>query len=591
MNKLYFILLMILISRVYSMEKKWEISSFADFKKRYTVLTYPEMYHKLKIKDHDVDKIYEENIKETYANGNPIVSLNELLRAIEFAGAKIGNVVCSASWATGNPLSQNFFSIDSVPEGKIDLTKPEHIALFAAYEKKLLLDDSKGEQAVFFGDLHGGCKSLIKSLEDYIDEKSFKLKATKKSIHLVFCGDFVDSGKDGVEVLYVLARIAGENPNNVHLVRGNHEDSKFNMKQLFYQELAYKYGLIKPDSDFFFGKYSLGSKEYNKITRFYDFMPVALFVGNRRNIFAGYDWRIACHGGFEVGDADIQRLLSCPGKVAFKVVGESIDNHPYRSIICRKSVWEEIKKKHDLKIEDHARQDFNDTLQDFVPVSPGSGIPVVDNQIQESKLDDRVTLGYCWSLFNEKNDSDLSYVSKLNAWCFGEKLTNILFKRSSSWRHRLVGMVRAHQHVSKSADYTNLPLMENMFKNKGVWSLWQSIRSQNPGRYGAVTTLMVAPDTVYGIPMRAQKDEEKHYPGVVKYSSLRLIPKRKGWFGVDVETKVKEVDGILPKEYQTEHKALMQENEQKNKNKRQPESNFKSKKYTQSQKAGWCSII
>ena len=41
---------------------------------------------------------------------------------------------------------------------------------------------------------------------------------------MVFLGDYTDRGSYGVEVMYVLMRLKVENPDQVWMARGNHED-------------------------------------------------------------------------------------------------------------------------------------------------------------------------------------------------------------------------------------------------------------------------------------------------------------------------------------------------------------------------------
>lgn len=572
---------------IYSMKQEnWEIPTFTNFKERYlnVVKTYPELFDATCLDGKEnADKIYSENIKETYALAQPVVSQNELLRSIKYAADMIGESISTAPWVDGDPLPKSFFTQDS-PTEKFDLSNPEHTQLFAAYEKKILLDDTKGEEIVFFGDLHGGCASLIKALNTYIEPDSFKIKKAKGHTHLAFLGDFVDSGKDGVEVIYLLARIAAANPSHVHLVRGNHEDLKFNIQQLFYQELVYKYGTINPNETFFYNKYQLPHSLYNAITRFYDFMPVALFVGNRRYRLGCFDWRIGCHGGFEVGDINIPELLSHPAKVAYKLVGERPDKKGFQSIIRRETVWNDIKDKFmiDPLIAEEPRgkyyQNFIATCIDFIPLSPGAGVAS-----GSKKCSDNLSIGYCWSLFMEHdNTMDISYSLNLNAWTFGKKATEVLLNRSSTWKNKLVGMIRAHQHTSNPLDYTKYPLMEKILKNQGMWTMWQNLKKQNPASFAAITTLVVAPDTVYGVAKATNNSHEKHYPGVVNYASLTLKP-RASIFKINAEIKKEEFTHILPKIYQDKHAQYMKENQKLT-------PSFEDD-ILPSKKSGWCSII
>ena len=71
----------------------------------------------------------------------------------------------------------------------------------------------KSTDLVIIGDIHGTYEVLPHVLPDVLD-------LTKK---YVFLGDYCDRGFFSVEVLYVLFTLLVQSPNNVVLLRGNHE--------------------------------------------------------------------------------------------------------------------------------------------------------------------------------------------------------------------------------------------------------------------------------------------------------------------------------------------------------------------------------
>jgi len=82
----------------------------------------------------------------------------------------------------------------------------------------------KGSKVFVRADLHGDLKSLLENLKamqrEGLLDKNFKCKP---GTHMVFCGDYMDRGGYSIEIAEVLALLQAENPDQVFLIRGNHE--------------------------------------------------------------------------------------------------------------------------------------------------------------------------------------------------------------------------------------------------------------------------------------------------------------------------------------------------------------------------------
>ncbi|KAK8898745.1 hypothetical protein M9Y10_001037 [Tritrichomonas musculus] len=87
-------------------------------------------------------------------------------------------------------------------------------------------------QAIIIGDLHGNVTDLIRLLSKFLDQQD---------THYVFLGDYVDRGVHSVAVITLLLAFFNKYPNNVTLIRGNHEFSHINQLYGFYDEIISNY--------------------------------------------------------------------------------------------------------------------------------------------------------------------------------------------------------------------------------------------------------------------------------------------------------------------------------------------------------------
>lgn len=92
------------------------------------------------------------------------------------------------------------------------------------YIEKIDLDPAKKPRIYMRADLHGDLKSLIENLRSLQDQglldAHFKCAP---GVQLVFLGDYCDRGNYGTYILELFMRLREENPEQVHLIRGNHE--------------------------------------------------------------------------------------------------------------------------------------------------------------------------------------------------------------------------------------------------------------------------------------------------------------------------------------------------------------------------------
>src|SRR3989339_85808 len=146
------------------------------------------------------------------------------------------------------------------------------------------------------GDIHGSLHSLLRNLDRLKDKgllnDAFKVR---KDVYLFFLGDYSDRGRYSIEVLYTLARLKENSPENIFLIRGNHEDIEMGERDGFEYEMSKKYG---SDGIEFFT---------NDIDEIFSLLPLGIFVGTGTPDRTNYIF--LCHGIPAIG-YNPQQLLT-----------------------------------------------------------------------------------------------------------------------------------------------------------------------------------------------------------------------------------------------------------------------------------------
>jgi hypothetical protein len=122
----------------------------------------------------------------------------------------------SSLWETSSIPPSHYFEPGSIYEKDV----------FVPFvQKNILKEDSI---IGIWGDIHGSDCSLSRTLIHFREKigclsEDFMLR---ENCFVIFLGDFADRGPNGLEVYFTLMKLKLNNPSQVYLVRGNHEDER-----------------------------------------------------------------------------------------------------------------------------------------------------------------------------------------------------------------------------------------------------------------------------------------------------------------------------------------------------------------------------
>ena len=295
------------------------------------------------------------------------------------------------------------------------------------------------------------------------DLKGFNV--VRSNLFLIFLGDYGDRGHYGIEVLYTLLRLRLANPEQVHLLRGNHEDYR----------IVARYGLLAEGAKKFPGTFNAA-----RLCRMFEFLPTALYLGSGTNF-------VQCnHGGME------------PGFNPGPLLDANADHRFQRIRRLERQSWLEADNQFSRsKIAPSVLANNPSEFSDFIPTSPTTP----------------VNLGFLWNDFTVASGEAALAVDDGRGAIFGDALTRGILRMGSTPSNRLRAVFRGHQHAS-----TLNPMMTRLLASRGLFRHWQEGDSTNALAWtvsglsrrleiqaeqavpdGSVWTLNVAPDSVYGL--------------------------------------------------------------------------------------------
>lgn len=294
---------------------------------------------------------------------------------------------------------------------------------FGFIEKKDLQEETK----IFVrADLHGDLKSLMENMitlqaKGLLDEK-FKCLP---NVQLVFLGDYEDRGNHTIEVLRLLITLRLENPQQVNLIRGNHENLKMN---------ECMYGRYDKHFKMFIGGcYRLENRK--NLSEFYETLPLTVYM-SQANGPEGRQYIHFTHGLFELA-FDPQELLNSPQSYHYCIVPKVI--HISQRI---KQIQAKLINGTDYRQLLVNMNDKQERRQIKQKIAAKRIIKLIE---QDNHLNGQRDIStYYWG---DMTEEEYSYVGDPGARQWGLTVKDVKhYLRLSSLDHRVKRIYRGHQH-------------------------------------------------------------------------------------------------------------------------------------------------
>lgn len=163
---------------------------------------------------------------------------------------------------------------------------------------------------IIVGDIHGDIKALKFCISKF-------LKEAADGKNILFLGDYVDRGKNSVECAALALKLKTMFPNQVFMLRGNHEIKRVKSKHARERYASPKYGFLKEVRE----KYNNKDHVFKKLNNAFDYLSIAAIVNN--SLFC-------VHGGISPCLNDLNTLSKLKKPISYESLSkkgnEEIEN-------------------------------------------------------------------------------------------------------------------------------------------------------------------------------------------------------------------------------------------------------------------------
>ncbi len=347
---------------------------------------------------------------------------------------------------------------------------------FVPFVEKALVP--QGSRLCIIGDVHGDIAYLIDVLgelqrQGVLDEEYRLIDPT---VHIVFLGDYTNRNAHGVEVMLVLFYLYRHNMGRVFLLRGNHEYAistrvMYDQYQQFYsennREVVHKHDVPSKDSLIAEMSHKFSLYNFPNLLYWFDFLPLAAYIGCYDEQARQIDYISLCHGGIEPGynathflssQARFERLVQLDRSKALR---ELISNN---NIPNATQTFEVLFKR----LQDIGMHAFVDSyIED----------KAVDLMKNHSPLKLRIGMQFN-SFLTDNNDAIACASSQRHRnLLFGRELTRYFLEQGDTAGHRVISIIRGHQHLDEHDPVVGLdsPMLTQLRQRQGIVRQWDGM--------------------------------------------------------------------------------------------------------------------
>eukprot|EP01017_Pseudomicrothorax_dubius_P035538 TRINITY_DN4993_c0_g1_i5.p1 TRINITY_DN4993_c0_g1~~TRINITY_DN4993_c0_g1_i5.p1 ORF type:complete len:736 (-),score=189.58 TRINITY_DN4993_c0_g1_i5:188-2395(-) len=202
-----------------------------------------------------------------------------IINAEERGKTSVGRLVAQNQMAIESQIHMLFLiqllqpkQFINLPENAKFNFRPEHIVQLCDAAENIIMNQKIvlriRAPIKIFGDIHGQYSDLMRFFDLWGSPCDGQHEGDIEAFDYLFLGDFVDRGSHSLETICVLLALKVRYPEQVHLIRGNHEDRWINNGFGFSEECAIRLGEDPNEDD----------SVFNRVNRLFDYLPLAAVI-------------------------------------------------------------------------------------------------------------------------------------------------------------------------------------------------------------------------------------------------------------------------------------------------------------------------